>query len=130
MPLPAIGSNRQCAPDISSAETRVRFRTPHGAWIGNQIAAAGVSATRGNLDRCHMKTVLLILSLLAASSAQASVRADQPQDVVLRPVSLTEERQADETAVTPPCAKPIMLFMRTPEGAVRLLGVLVPRESC
>jgi len=70
---------------------------------------------------------LLSLSLLLiATNAEASLRSiTEDETPTLRPVSLTQQRQAatlDRTA-----CKPVLILLRFPDGRFMLVGAVLPK---
>ena len=80
-----------------------------------------------------MRTMLSILLLLSASQAQASISNDQGEDDVamLHPVSVVEDtpiiaRDSDDSCSD----EPVILYLRLPDGHVKILGVAKPDAGC
>jgi hypothetical protein len=77
-----------------------------------------------------MKMLLTSLLLLTAAGAQASVQLPRADDLSsIRPVSLMEKQHVADPATQQSC-KPILLFMRFPDGRVVLFGALKPKNGC
>jgi len=78
-----------------------------------------------------MRKVLSILLLLSASTtAEASVQSFKTDDTAtLRPVSIMEKHPAANPDLQRTC-KPVLLFMRFPDGRVMLVGIVQPKAAC
>jgi hypothetical protein len=77
-----------------------------------------------------MSKVLSILLLLLASGAEASVQSFKADDTAtLRPVSIMEKHPAADIDLKRTC-KPVLLFMRFPDGRVMLVGIVQSKAAC
>jgi hypothetical protein len=77
-----------------------------------------------------MTRILSILLLLTASSAQASIQSFKADDpAMLHPVSMTKSQPDAGMNLKRGC-RPVLLFLRLPDGRAMLIGVFQPKEAC
>lgn len=80
-----------------------------------------------------MRTMLAILLLLSASQAQASISTDLREDdtAMLHPVSVVEDAPIIARDSDDACGdEPVVLYLRLPDGHVKVLGVAKPDAGC
>jgi len=80
-----------------------------------------------------MRTMLSILLLLSASQTQASISTDQREDdtAMLHPVSVVEDAPIIAQDSVDSCGdEPVVLYLRLPDGHVKILGVATPQSGC
>ena len=78
-----------------------------------------------------MTKVLAILLLLSASSAAASVQSFKSDDgATIHPVRMSEDQPNADINLRRSCGRPVLLFMRIPDGRIMLLGVFQPKSAC
>jgi hypothetical protein len=77
-----------------------------------------------------MRKLLSILLLLSATSAQASIQSFKTDETAtLRPVSLMGKQPEADSTLLRTC-KPVLLFLRFPDGRVMLVGIVQSKAAC
>jgi hypothetical protein len=76
---------------------------------------------------------MLSIFQLSAGQAQASISLDQREDdaAMLHPVSVVDDSPMIARDNDDSCSRdPVVLYLRLPDGQVKILGVVKPQPGC